>query len=480
MEKQNQLATVQRMTPNFVQNALESIESVMKYADILLKSKLVPNHFYEKGADGKPDFTKGKPEAIVMVVQHGSELGLSVSQSLQQVVPVNGLMSVKGDGAKSLILTSGLCDIWQETSTGSIEEGNFSYEIYSKRKDGKEKRGKFSLAEAIRADLFYTDAQLSKMQSAGDWQQKKSNAFKYSAWYKYPTRMVMYRCIGFISRDLYPDVLQGMVTTEEAMDYKEEGIITIGEPEGKKMTMKEGAFEAMNEKSVRIAKNVNEAIDKANGGKHDFQEAEVVSEQVDPGKEVLTDEYLETMKDGVYAFASTYLPPAKYKVIEAFPRKKSQKQYREAILAHQDGKLDNWITEQLKGIKASETSPVADTPHPEKEGLKIEETVQEIKSDGKNISTAEATASFMAQKKEQPAQEGLFGPPTQEETSVFEIKEIDATGKRHFPNALSLSGKLKEIGVSDMEVQKLGFRNIDDFATKAKKEDIEVLMQKNM
>jgi len=229
---ENQLVKAQQSKSSvFYDTALESLEQAKEYAQLLLDSKLVPTHFYEKKMqDGRtvPDYSKGNVGAVLMTIQHGLELKFSITQALQQVVPINGLMTVKGDGCKSLIFSSGKCDKWGEKVEGSIEGGDYKVTIYSKRKDnGNEITRSFDLFQAKRAGLYYSDNDLKSLH------EKRRNAYKYSPWYKYPERMVMYRVIGFMARDLYPDILQGTVTYEEAIDYPEEGKITVIEREGK-------------------------------------------------------------------------------------------------------------------------------------------------------------------------------------------------------------------------------------------------------
>lgn len=491
MENKNQLAVAQKMTPNFVQKSMESIESAMEYASILLKSKLVPNHFYEKGSDGKPDFTKGKPEAVVLVIQHGMELGLSATQSLQQVVPVNGLMSVKGDGAKSLILTSGLCDIWEEKESGSIEAGDYSVEIYSKRKDGKEKRDSFSLKDAIRADLFYSDAQLKTMAAASDWQQKKANAFKYGAWYKYPKRMTKYRILGFIARDLYPDVMQGMVTTEEAMDYpKEEGTVDILGADGKKIRMTESQNLSLIQKSESITKSVSSHIEKANGKLPEDEVQEVVPEveQAEQSDEAWTEASLTEKGSGIYQFAEQVLPTAKYKLLESIPGKKSNKRFREALLAYQDGVFDKWLTDALKSNMGEAEPPQTQTADPEekvapekKEEVISDDLPWENRGSQNQITTAEATKAFEAERATPPQQEG------EENTEIPVVSELGANGKRSFPDAIKLTNFFKTtLGVTDANINDqikgtgLQFPSLGNFCERAQKDIIEMVIQKNL
>lgn len=219
MEENKQLTVTGGQVPAFVQEKLNSLAGALEYAQTLLKSGIAPAHFYHKGSDGKPDYSKGKPEAVVIVLQYGSEIGMSPMQALQQIVPVNNLVSVKGDGAKALIQRSGKLASWQETEVGTVGKDDWGFKIEATRKDTGEKGSStFTVADAKRAGLWVDDAAVSR--SAG---------LKYSPWYRHPKRMLKYRALGFLARDLFPDVLSGIYTEEEANDMNTDNTKFVAE-----------------------------------------------------------------------------------------------------------------------------------------------------------------------------------------------------------------------------------------------------------
>lgn len=242
--------------PKFVEDAYDSIEKMEKFATILLDSKLVPTHFFEKLPDGKPDFTKGKVEAVVAVLIQGYQLQLPPLTALQHIIPVNGLLSIKGDLAKSMIFNSGKVKkgSWKEERTGSIEEENLVVTITATREDNGETLVRsFSVAQAKRAGLWITSQQASAQDG---WK------YKTSAWYKYPDRMVAYRALGFIARDLFPDVLSGIYTTEEAMDLPKETAEVIETESGAKITIpdKEHSQKRAEKMTTRVADKIKTEI----------------------------------------------------------------------------------------------------------------------------------------------------------------------------------------------------------------------------
>jgi len=239
--------------PKFVEDAYESIEKMEGFAKILLDSKLVPNHFYEKlpGDKNKPDFSKGKVPSVVAVLIQAYQLDVPPMTALQHIVPVNGLLSIKGDLAKSMIFKSGLLKqgSWKEEEFGSIETGDLVVKITAARQDnGQSITRSFSVAQAKRAGLWVTEAQAN---GNDGWK------YKTSAWWRYPARMINYRALGFLARDMFPDVLAGIYTTEEALDMPVDETIIIDQGDGATLQIQDAGHSAS--RSEKITKR---AVDK--------------------------------------------------------------------------------------------------------------------------------------------------------------------------------------------------------------------------
>lgn len=238
--------------PKFVEDAYDTIEGMKQFANMLLESKLVPDSYYEKGIDKKPDYTKGKTSAVVVVLLQAQQLNVPPMTALQHIVPVNGLLSIKGDLAKTMIFASGKLrkDSWKEEVTGSIEQENMVVTITATREDnGLTLSRSFSVDKAKRMGLWITAAQVN---GAEGWKYAKS------AWYKTPDRMVMYRCLGNIARDLFSDVLLNMYTTEEAVDIVKETEEVIQTESGAKITIpdKEHAKGRSEKMTTRVADKI--------------------------------------------------------------------------------------------------------------------------------------------------------------------------------------------------------------------------------
>jgi len=231
----------------FVADALSNLQNAKAYADGLVASKILPKHYYGEGMVPKP----GASEAVLLVVQAGKEVGMSILNAIQQIVPVNNTLTIKGDGAKALIMASKLCSKWKEEEVGTGDD--WGIKITAQRKDtGEEKISTFTISDAKRAGLWITDEQAAKTEK-----------LKYSPWYKYGKRMLRYRSLGFICRDLFPDVLQGIYVFEEVEDYERESLrvelgngMTANVDTTKQEAMVVDAIAKVGRKGTKAAKSV--------------------------------------------------------------------------------------------------------------------------------------------------------------------------------------------------------------------------------
>lgn len=250
--EQDKLA--QRGQGTFLDTAIMDLNEMKVAAKMILDSKLAPDHFYEKTPDNKPDYTKGKVESVILVCVHGHDLGLKPLVALQHIIPVNGLLSIKGDAAKTLIFNSGKLrpGSWKETVTGSLANGDYECTMTAERLDTKEVMSRtFGIEHAKRAGLWIDDA---KIKGQDGWKYLKS------AWYKYPERMMAYRALGFLSRDLFPDVLSGSYTTEEAIDMPVDTSLVVQTTGGAEVIIPDTEFNKG--RSGNLTKKATDQIDK--------------------------------------------------------------------------------------------------------------------------------------------------------------------------------------------------------------------------
>lgn len=164
---------------------LATFDQAWRFAVAVSKSSFAP-----KGVD--------TPEAILIAVQFGAELGLSPMAALQSLAIINGRPSIYGDAALALVRSKG--DLLEHYSQSVSGEGEAMKAIVKvKRKGEGEIAAEFSVADAKKAQLWG---------KAGPWSQ-------------YPARMLMWRARGFALRDAFGDVLRGLATSEEVQDMPE-------------------------------------------------------------------------------------------------------------------------------------------------------------------------------------------------------------------------------------------------------------------
>jgi hypothetical protein len=160
---------------------LRTLDDVWRFATCVAKSGMAP-----KGI--------GTPEAIVVAVEMGLEIGLKPMQALQSIAVINGRPSVGGDAAKALVMASGEMELCQEVASG--HDDDYGYTCTIKRVGHPPESTRFTIRDAKRAQLWG---------KAGPWTQ-------------YPQRMLQMRARSWRLRDSFPDVLRGVRIAEEEMD----------------------------------------------------------------------------------------------------------------------------------------------------------------------------------------------------------------------------------------------------------------------
>jgi len=164
-----------------------TLTEAITFARELAKSSMIPRDF------------QGKAENILVAMQWGREIGLGTLQALQNIAVINGRPAVWGDAMLALVKASPLCEYVEETVEG---DGDASKAICRTKRKGarKEEMRSFDVADARKAGLW---------DKVGPWKQ-------------YPKRMLQMRARGFLLRDVYPDVLRGVISAEEARDMPTE------------------------------------------------------------------------------------------------------------------------------------------------------------------------------------------------------------------------------------------------------------------
>lgn len=157
----------------------QTMGEVLTLANAVYKSGLAPDGFRN-------------PEAVMVAMLHGAELGMTPMTALQSIAVVNGRPSVWGDGALGLVRASGLLESFKEWIEGTGDD-RVAYCRVKRRNDPDIVTGEFSVEKAKTAKLWG----------------------KGGPWTNYPDRMLQMRARAFALRDKFTDILRGLYIAEE-------------------------------------------------------------------------------------------------------------------------------------------------------------------------------------------------------------------------------------------------------------------------
>lgn len=186
MTQQNNNAVVvaNNNAPANVQQPTMNAYSPRTYAELMdFATRISQTSFVPTGMQGKPN-------DVFVAMQLGSEVGLPLMQSLQNIAVINGRPCIWGDAMIALVRNSPLCEYINET----VENGVATCKV--KRKGEPEYISTFTEAQAKQAGLWG----------------------KVGPWKLYPERMLKMRARGFALRDVFADVLRGLQSAEEQQD----------------------------------------------------------------------------------------------------------------------------------------------------------------------------------------------------------------------------------------------------------------------
>lgn len=160
----------------------QTIEDAFRVANAFASSGLAPQSLKS-------------PEAILVSIMAGAELGFAPYQAMQSFAVINGRASIWGDAIPALLWSKGF-DIEE---TFDDEDNPTKAICVVTRPGGKQIRRTFSVKDAKDAGL---------LDKVGPWKTARK-------------RMLQMRARAFAARDGAADVLRGMPVYEEVADYTE-------------------------------------------------------------------------------------------------------------------------------------------------------------------------------------------------------------------------------------------------------------------
>lgn len=161
-----------------------TFSEAMEMSTVLASSKLLAEELRGKRAD------------VLVTLLLGAEVGLSPMMSLRSIYVVKGKPTMSADLMVAICLASPLCEYFRR-----LEDPPEDAEVYVTRRAGdKEMRATFTMEDAEKAKLVRTD----------------------STWTKHPKAMLRARAKSILARDVYPDLLHGFYSSEEAEEFDED------------------------------------------------------------------------------------------------------------------------------------------------------------------------------------------------------------------------------------------------------------------
>lgn len=202
------------------------LDEYFRFANILIKSKLIPSNL-------------DSPEKVLVALWWGVELGLSPMVAINNVVPINGMPSVKDDAARALAMNKGKIKEWKDEELYNSKGEYVGHRVELITDKGIKYTQTFTLHDANNAGLLGKDN-----------------------WRKYPKAMCFHRASAFIIRKACPEVIAGLYTTTEVEEFN-------GKPgeifsDADKLSEKDKELETKKEEIIRFP---------------DAEEAEIVEEE---------------------------------------------------------------------------------------------------------------------------------------------------------------------------------------------------------
>lgn len=163
----------------------ENFDHWHSIASKMANSELVPKNY------------RTKPMDMLICMEMGRSIGLSMMQSLQNIAVINGKPAVYGDSLLAVVQGHSSYEwIREEPLFADNAASIVGYKCTVKRRNHEEHTYCFTMEDAKKASLWG----------------------KPGPWSQYPSRMLQMRARGFALRNTFADALQGIQIVEEIQD----------------------------------------------------------------------------------------------------------------------------------------------------------------------------------------------------------------------------------------------------------------------
>lgn len=177
----SELKVVTQSQPPSTDLKVRTLDDVLKFSDLLARSKLIPTHL------------QGKPSDVAIILMKGNELNLAPLQAIDSIDVIQGKPSLKPEAQLALIYSAfpqAVINIEQDpvkqtVRVSAVRPGNPTPQVFV-----------WDMARARQMGLDQKD--------------------NYK---KQPLVMLKWRAIGEMARTVFPDVSRGLFNNVEAEDF---------------------------------------------------------------------------------------------------------------------------------------------------------------------------------------------------------------------------------------------------------------------
>lgn len=183
---------------------MNTMEVQLEYARMLINSKALPVQYKN-------------PEAVVMAINYGKELGFKAITSILNLFFINGRPCLSTQAMCAMLLSKGVVHKTLEDSVKVKKEdgSDFLYEgQVARRTTIRFYRRHPLLGVVIDETISYTDTEA------------KLAGIYANVWLKFPKLMLWYRTYAFGARRFAPDILSNLSTIEEMLEMDKDNPIT--------------------------------------------------------------------------------------------------------------------------------------------------------------------------------------------------------------------------------------------------------------
>jgi hypothetical protein len=190
-----------------------SVEDMKKWATAAIDSGLLPHSITE-------------PEQVMVIVQHGKELGLSPFVAINNIHVISGRPTVSSAMLGSLLKKRDVEWTWDEDFV-LVKNDKGEVEVAPDNAPNRRTTIHFYWKSKV------TDRVMEAPFSVTWAQFVLSDLVKRDNWKKMPKEMMRARCLAFATRALFPEVMSGLYTEVEIQDtFQDENYVIDVNEEG--------------------------------------------------------------------------------------------------------------------------------------------------------------------------------------------------------------------------------------------------------